>query len=1109
MGIAIVDEAIYVVGGAGAATGAVLSSTEAYDIGSNTWSPRASMPTPRYGLAMAAASDGRLYAIGGYNNVAYLSTVEEYNPATNTWRTRASMPTARAALQVVAASNGKLYVIGGHDGTNPIATVEEYDPATDTWATRSSMPTPRTNLGATAANNGRIYAVGGYTSGLVGTGVVEEYDPVADRWATLAPMPTNRVEVRLTQGANGKLYAIGGWVNGPLAIVEEATFSAMPPSTPPSTNTINLALSRPASQSSTAFGGDALRAVDGNTNGDWDANSVTHSGNEQNPWWQVDLGARYDLHSIKLWNRTDCCAERLSDVYVFVADSPFISASINETINRPDVSAYFHAGPAGSSVTIPVQRTGRYVRVQLVGTAPLSLAEVEVWGTSLPIERASLFGDGRHGDLNVLNGQTAEVSVVRSSVQASGTSANVTFNGAFPVGDLVLFHQTWGGNSPGTYELNRIVAINGSTWTLDSPLTFSYDNSGGRAQVVRIDQYRNVTVHSGGVVTAPAWDGLTGGLLVFRASGQLIVQGTITMNGRGYRGGQSASPTSRQGWQGESMSGIGGQSQSTNLNSGGGGKPDTAANDGGGGGGGGSYASAGVNGSAYGNGRNDGPGQGATLIYGDAVLNQLHFGGAGGSGGADDGCNSGSGGHGGGVVLIAAQSIDITGSVQSRGTNGGNGGGTCGGSGWSGAGGGGAGGSIALTGDQVALGDNLVLASPGMGGLKNVPTNQGGDGGIGRIRVSYCVSLQGTTSPNAALQQLMCVDPTPTPTNTATPTNTPTDTATPTNTSTNTPTATATATATNTPTNTPTPLPDPNLLSNGGFELDADGDTRPDAWSSDSRFTRSNSNVRSGSFAGRHYATNNSGYTIFQRVPVTPGKAYAFTGWVNILPTTDSFTFRLQVRWLNATNAAISTTTVRSFTAATNAWEAASNQRLIAPAGAVNAEVRMVVSSLNATVYVDDLTFLPANLLLNNSFELDANADGRPDHWTSNARFTRSDALVYAGAYAGRHAATDNRNHTISQTVNGLVGSTPYRFAGWVNIPSTSDAFSFTLEVQWRNASNVVVATTPISSYSAATAGWQLAEAELLAPPDATHALIRMVVTNLNATIYVDGFVLE
>jgi hypothetical protein len=44
------------------------------------------------------------------------------------------------------------------------------------------------------------------------------------------------------------------------------------------------------------------------------------------------------------------------------------------------VTAFHQAGTAGSPTTIPMDLTGRYVRVQLTGTAPLSLAEVEVRG---------------------------------------------------------------------------------------------------------------------------------------------------------------------------------------------------------------------------------------------------------------------------------------------------------------------------------------------------------------------------------------------------------------------------------------------------------------------------------------------------------------------------------------------------------------------------------------------------------------------------------------------------------------------------------------------------------------------------------------------------------
>ncbi|HZE97969.1 MAG TPA: DUF1553 domain-containing protein [Planctomycetota bacterium] len=67
----------------------------------------------------------------------------------------------------------------------------------------------------------------------------------------------------------------------------------------------NLALKGKAKQSSTDFGGDAKRAIDGNTNGDYNANSVCHTGQEDNPWWEVDLGQASTIDRIVLWNRTD------------------------------------------------------------------------------------------------------------------------------------------------------------------------------------------------------------------------------------------------------------------------------------------------------------------------------------------------------------------------------------------------------------------------------------------------------------------------------------------------------------------------------------------------------------------------------------------------------------------------------------------------------------------------------------------------------------------------------------------------------------------------------------------------------------------------------------
>ncbi|WGO98853.1 discoidin domain-containing protein [Saccharophagus degradans] len=140
----------------------------------------------------------------------------------------------------------------------------------------------------------------------------------------------------------------------------------------------NIALGKATSQSSTGYEGVSSRAVDGNTGGNWNQGSITHTNNEYQPWWQVDLGSVRSIDQVNLWNRTNCCSSRLSAFYVLVSDVPFASQTLSGALNQAGVSAYYFNDTAGSPTEINIDRTGRYVRVQLSGTNPLSLAEVEV-----------------------------------------------------------------------------------------------------------------------------------------------------------------------------------------------------------------------------------------------------------------------------------------------------------------------------------------------------------------------------------------------------------------------------------------------------------------------------------------------------------------------------------------------------------------------------------------------------------------------------------------------------------------------------------------------------------------------------------------------------------
>jgi hypothetical protein len=148
----------------------------------------------------------------------------------------------------------------------------------------------------------------------------------------------------------------------------------------------NLARGKMATQSSTLPGysttGPAA-AVDGNTDGNFSSGSVTATNPDFDAWWQVDLGASAAVSSVVVWNRTDCCGTRLNDFWVFISDTPFLDTDTPATLQfRAGTFSSHQATAPNPSTAIAVGTQGRYVRVQLTGTGFLSLAEVQVFGTS-------------------------------------------------------------------------------------------------------------------------------------------------------------------------------------------------------------------------------------------------------------------------------------------------------------------------------------------------------------------------------------------------------------------------------------------------------------------------------------------------------------------------------------------------------------------------------------------------------------------------------------------------------------------------------------------------------------------------------------------------------
>ena len=134
----------------------------------------------------------------------------------------------------------------------------------------------------------------------------------------------------------------------------------------------NIAAHKSASQSSTAYGADASRAVDGNRDNDYGHRSVTHTDFQDHSWWKVDLAKEEGVGTVRIYNRGDSnVGDRLSNFDVILLDKDG-----NEVARQ-------HVDSLNNQPTVDVQFSGvdaRYVKIELnKSKTPLSLAEVEVY----------------------------------------------------------------------------------------------------------------------------------------------------------------------------------------------------------------------------------------------------------------------------------------------------------------------------------------------------------------------------------------------------------------------------------------------------------------------------------------------------------------------------------------------------------------------------------------------------------------------------------------------------------------------------------------------------------------------------------------------------------
>uniref|UniRef100_A0A3Q4H7B4 Fucolectin tachylectin-4 pentraxin-1 domain-containing protein n=1 Tax=Neolamprologus brichardi TaxID=32507 RepID=A0A3Q4H7B4_NEOBR len=145
----------------------------------------------------------------------------------------------------------------------------------------------------------------------------------------------------------------------------------------------NVALRGKATQSTymSAVFSAAYAAIDGNRDSDLRHGSCSHTDQQTDPWWRVDLLESYIITSLTITNRGDCCHEKLNGLEIYIGNS-----LNNDGLINPKVGQISEVG-AGKSYTVNFagRVEGRYVTLTLPGSERvLALCEVEVYGYHAP-----------------------------------------------------------------------------------------------------------------------------------------------------------------------------------------------------------------------------------------------------------------------------------------------------------------------------------------------------------------------------------------------------------------------------------------------------------------------------------------------------------------------------------------------------------------------------------------------------------------------------------------------------------------------------------------------------------------------------------------------------
>lgn len=181
-------------------------------------------------------------------------------------------------------------------------------------------------------------------------------------------------------------------------------------------------------------------------------------------------------------------------------------------------------------------------------------SDISVGNTSITVANNQMTGGAFSGSLAagdlvmIIQMQGASMDINTTPTTSWGGNYTVPdyyFGGTFP-DQFGQNEHFWGQitnlNNSGNFETIEVESVSGlNTINFNCGVTKNYTAS-GHVQLVRVPRYANLTVSNGASISAPLWDGTTGGVVAIEVELDLTLTatGSINSDGKGFRGGLSA-----------------------------------------------------------------------------------------------------------------------------------------------------------------------------------------------------------------------------------------------------------------------------------------------------------------------------------------------------------------------------------------------------------------------------------------------------------------------------------------------------------------------------------------------------------------------------------------